>query len=126
MQISRWWLFSIIYMGAIFGFSSIPSDDIPSCLFPFFDKIAHLVEYTGLGWLLNNAFNGLKLAAILTGSLYGLSDEIHQLFTPGRECDFKDLLCDIAGCILGQFIGLLAWWKSREKNNPLTPFIKGE
>ncbi|MEK7812911.1 MAG: VanZ family protein [Candidatus Desantisbacteria bacterium] len=113
-------------MGIIFGLSSVPSDNTLPSFFPFFDKIAHLIEYTGLGWLLNNAFNGLKLAAILIGSLYGLSDEFHQLFTPGRECDYKDLLCDIAGCTLGQFIGLLAWWKAREKNNPLTPFIKGE
>ncbi|MFH1859660.1 MAG: VanZ family protein [bacterium] len=110
MKISRWWVFSIIYMGIIFGLSSVTSDNTPS-FFPFFDKIAHLTEYTGLGWLLRNAFNGSFLAAVLTGSLYGLSDELHQLFVPGRECDYKDLLCDIAGCIFGQFIGLLAWWK---------------
>lgn len=113
MKISRWWLFSIIYMGIIFGLSSIPGDNTPSLPFPFFDKIAHLIEYTGFGWLLGNAFNGSFLAAVLTGSLYGLSDEIHQLFVPGRECDFKDLLCDITGCILGQFIRLPVWLKKK-------------
>lgn len=105
----KWWLITIIYMGMIFGFSSVSKGTI-SCFFPFADKIAHLIEYTGLGWLLKNSFNGSFFPAVLTGSLYGLSDEIHQLFT-GRECDFKDLLFDIAGCILGQYIGLLAWWK---------------
>jgi len=112
MKISRWWVFSIIYMGIIFGLSSIPGDNISSLPFPFSDKIAHLVEYTGLGWLLGNAFHWSPLA-ILVGSIYGITDEIHQLFVPGREFDFMDMLCDAIGCSLGQFIGLLVRLKKR-------------
>ncbi len=107
-------------MGIIFGLSSIPGDNISALPFPFSDKIEHLIEYTVFGWLLRNAFNNgysltilIRIMAVLTGSIYGVTDEIHQLFVPGREFDFKDMLCDAIGCILGQFIGLPVWLKKR-------------
>ncbi len=31
---------------------------------------------------------------------YGLFDELHQAYTPGRSVDVKDLLADVAGGIL--------------------------
>lgn len=31
---------------------------------------------------------------------YALSDEIHQLFVPGRACELKDLLTDCVGIVL--------------------------
>jgi len=107
-------------MGIIFGLSSIPGDSISSPPFPFSDKIAHLVEYTVFGWLLKNAFNSrysvtilIRIMTILTGSIYGVTDEIHQLFVPGREFDFMDMLCDAIGCSLGQFAQLPVWLKKR-------------
>lgn len=44
------------------------------------------------------------LAAILIASLYGASDEFHQLFVPGRLCDAADWLTDTCGAALGASI----------------------
>ncbi|NLN83344.1 MAG: VanZ family protein [Firmicutes bacterium] len=43
---------------------------------------------------------------LLFSSLYALSDEIHQIFVPGRAFEFSDLVLDIAGVGLGLFL----WW----------------
>lgn len=33
--------------------------------------------------------------------LYAVSDEIHQLFVPGRSCQFTDVLIDSSGALIG-------------------------
>ena len=74
-----------------------------------YDKLLHLVEYYILGYLLMRIFTTSDVsllaaspvaAAILVGSAYGLSDEIHQYFVPGRDCSFLDVLFDAAGATL--------------------------
>ena len=47
----------------------------------------------------------------LAGLLYALSDEIHQLFVPGRSFQLQDLLVDAAGLLLG--IVLAAGFRKR-------------
>lgn len=39
--------------------------------------------------------------AFLCAVLYGLSDETHQLFVPGREFSLFDLLADAVGAAVG-------------------------
>ena len=39
--------------------------------------------------------------ALLIGILYAVSDEFHQLFVPGRAGQFRDVLVDGAGTVLG-------------------------
>ena len=51
----------------------------------------------------------LILLVSLSGSLYGLSDEFHQSFVPGRSSDSLDLLADSLGAFCG---GLFALWVS--------------
>ncbi len=41
------------------------------------------------------------LPAWLIGTLYAVSDEIHQSFVPGRFCSWKDMCIDSAGVITG-------------------------
>ena len=74
------------------------------------DKIAHLLEYSGFGFLLLRMLTFLnpeqdvvrQLIWVLSAALlYGLSDEIHQYFVPGREFSWMDLLADGAGGYLG-------------------------
>jgi VanZ family protein len=101
------WLPPLAYMAIIFYFSSEPNP-APGLTDLVWDKALHTGEYTGLGLLLARAFLGerfsfvraLALAAILT-SAYGASDEFHQLFTPGRECDVLDWTADTVGAALG-------------------------
>jgi len=42
--------------------------------------------------------------SILSSSLYGLSDEIHQYFVAYRDADIMDILADMAGSICGVYI----------------------
>jgi VanZ family protein len=97
------------YAGLIFALSSF-SLDIKE-LEPVFkyDKLLHLAEYYVLGFLLVRAFATSHapflarrpvLAACVVGTLYGLSDEFHQYFVPGRSADVMDFLFDAAGVIL--------------------------
>lgn len=73
-------------------------------------SIAHFCEYTVFGMLLAHALGyhlTLRRACILAvvcASLYGVSDEIHQLFVPDRMCDPIDWMVDTAGATLGASI----------------------
>jgi VanZ family protein len=78
-------------MGLIFYFSSYPEPiELPS--FSYSDKLLHIVEYGILASLiylalrdLNSAKHHLVALAFAIAFLYGVSDEIHQYFVPGRE-----------------------------------------
>ena len=48
--------------------------------------------------------SGLSLGA---GALYAVSDEIHQIFVPGRSCQAFDVLIDSSGVLTGTIIMLL-------------------
>lgn len=66
----------------------------------------HIGEYALLGFLFYRAFiNSDKVflkkysfvLAIVFAIAYGITDELHQLFVPGRLCSFKDVICDGVG-----------------------------
>ena len=74
---------------------------------------AHFCEYAIFGFFLAYAL-GLSLkptfalvVAIVIGSCYGASDEIHQIFVPGRASDIMDWLVDTCGVTLGACIRYL-------------------
>ena len=78
-------------------------------------KAAHMAEFAILSillyiWLGKWQFttNKKALLAMIATALYAASDEIHQLFVPGRAGRFTDVLIDSAGAILGVlvFIGV--------------------
>ena len=74
-------------------------------------KTAHFLEYFVLGVLLAGAFlqpepgrgrirlQGLR--AWEAGTVYAVSDELHQLFVPGRACMPADVMLDSAGVLAG-------------------------
>jgi len=77
------------------------------------DKLAHAAEYGVFAVLLFRAlfwpqYKGLSredlkkaaLVVLLTSGLYGLSDEIHQMYVPGRAATFPDWLADFTGSAL--------------------------
>lgn len=73
-------------------------------------KAAHAAEYAVLGMLIYGTLlsSGWKkspkfqlLISILLGAIYAVSDEIHQLFVPGRAGMITDVLIDTAGVMLG-------------------------
>jgi VanZ family protein len=117
IQVLWYWVPVALYAGAIFFLSaqSHPEEQLPSILFEeVSDKVLHAVEYAVLGGLCYRAFrwglNGQVAAraliiAIVTASLYGVTDEVHQLFVPFRESSWLDWLADTIGAV----IGALSW-----------------
>ncbi len=105
-----YWFPVIMYMSLIFFMSAQSSFPIKPPLIPHIDKICHWIEFAGLGFLLVRAFantqhpkvrqNALLLALIIT-ILFGMSDEIHQLFVPCRQADMFDLIADTFGAVFG-------------------------
>lgn len=100
------------YAALIFALSSMTLDIEELRPVLTFDKLLHLAEYYILGYLLMRVFTtsggpllaaGPVTAAILVGSAYGLSDEIHQFFVPGRDASPVDFLFDAAGVSLAAF-----------------------
>jgi len=87
------------------------------------DKIAHLLEYAGFGFLLMRLLRYLEPEAeyvkhliwVLSAALiYGLSDEFHQYYVPNREFSWMDLLADGAG----GYLGARVWMKKKKKIKP--------
>ena len=71
-----------------------------------FYKTAHIVVYAILAWLWWRALSARREVgwSVLTGALgltvlYGISDEIHQLFIPGRYGRIADVLFDASGAL---------------------------
>lgn len=74
-------------------------------------KTAHATEYAILGMLLVGAYTDREKGRIarllipwLIGTIYAVTDEIHQLFVPGRSGQISDVCLDSVGVLIGVFI----------------------
>ena len=97
---------ALIWMGIIFYFSSRQTIGIggDSYWLRFFIlKSFHLIEYATLFVLINFAINS-KINSIFIAYLYGITDEIHQSFIPGRTSKVTDTLIDLLGIFIGLFV----------------------
>jgi VanZ family protein len=67
-----------------------------------FDKIAHFFIFGLLATLVarNGFVPGRVWVPVVVVSLFGLTDEWHQSFTPGRSVEFDDWLADTLGAIV--------------------------
>lgn len=111
MKKTLFWLPTLAWMGVIFYFSNQPKDVLIS-LFPFevnFD-LGHLVMYFILALLCFYSLNKtsrnkyLYTWVLLIVFTYGISDEFHQSFIPGRTSDVFDLIMDTTGSFLALII----------------------
>jgi VanZ family protein len=71
-------------------------------------KTAHIIAYFILGILAFNVFHirisSIKRTIIVSAAFtlaYAISDEIHQLFVPGRSGEIRDVLIDTTAGIIG-------------------------
>ena len=108
------------YCLLIFIQSSFTTPDMGPEL-PFQDKAAHLAAYALMGYLACRAWTSLPwplegfaigLAGFLFAFVFGLSDEWHQSFVPGRMADGWDVLADGLGALVGVVIHA---WRQRTK-----------
>ena len=107
----KFWFPVILYSGMIFYASGLPNFQAPLEV-PFLDKLAHLLEYALLGYLLTRALNQTTqiqggqafLWAVVFCLAYGVSDEFHQSFVSGRVACVSDGVADLIGGILGSWI----------------------
>ena len=109
----------ILYAILIFSGSSLPGEEIPAI--GGYDHLLHFMEYTGFGmalmwWRISSLVNPARslMEATLTGSLYGISDELHQYFVPGRFPSASDWMADTAGTLAGALL-LLAFFLFRSR-----------
>jgi VanZ family protein len=103
----RLWLPVVVYAAGIFAASSMSRPPVPDRLS---DKSWHGAAYAGLGLIALRAFAGAELAgvtvrtslsAISLATVYGASDEVHQMFVAERTADMRDLVADAAGAAAG-------------------------
>ena len=73
------------------------------------DKILHFFEYYVLGYLVYRTlivtnhkilYRYMPFLVAMIGILYGISDEWHQAYVPGRDSSAADVLFDGLGVIL--------------------------
>jgi VanZ family protein len=50
----------------------------------------------------------LVLLSMISTSLYGISDEIHQSFVPYRDGSLLDVIADVLGAVCGVYV--YHWW----------------
>jgi hypothetical protein len=102
------WLPLVFWAGVIFTLSAIPSLETGLGAWDLIlRKLAHLTEYAILGALLLRAVRREPLAVLL-GSAYAVTDEVHQAFVTGRHGSPLDWLVDTVGVAAG--VLLLARW----------------
>ena len=95
------------YMAAIFALSSQAT--LPgSSLTP--DWTQHGIAYAGLALVTLRATSGGRWSGVGAGAVslawviaavYGVTDEWHQFFVPGRMADVRDVVADATGAALG-------------------------
>ena len=109
----------IVVMGIIFFLSNQPGDSLELPDIPDLDKGLHSIAYGVLAFSAlfavpaqkyqNNPF-GISLLVVLFCLLYGISDEFHQSFVPGRFSSAFDLVADTIGAVVVVWI----WYRMKQ------------
>lgn len=92
----------------------------------YWDKMLHAVGYSVLGVLALRAFHGgferlrpePTLYAALAVILWGISDEFHQSFVPGRDASPWDVFADAVGFVLAVSLFATLTLRSARVNRP--------
>lgn len=112
--VSRWGPV-ILYMAAIFVVSGL--SNVSALPGPDSDKVGHFFAYAVLGALVLRALAGntwrgvTRRTAVAAWSIavaYGVTDEIHQYFVPGRAASVADWTADALGAAVAVALALAA------------------
>ena len=120
LKFLKFWFPVFLYSGIIFYASSLP-DLKPPLEIANIDKVFHVLEYLPFGFFLARAFiqqwpaGRIWQMATICSLLYGISDEYHQSFVPGREAGVPDAIADTIGGFLGVWIYLFRQERIKNK-----------
>lgn len=112
------WLPFVLTMGLILYLSHLPGNRVHLPRFHNSDKLIHVGAYCTLGLSFLYALSprwrwrSLGRAGVSVVSfcfLFGLTDEFHQSFVPGRTVSSGDVLADVVGGVMAW--GLYACWQ---------------
>ncbi len=118
------WSAVVGYCGLLYYLSDQPRLRLPHVP-PSSDTLAHVTAYAVLGWLWTVALRETwvrcsSLTAVLLALIftlgYGLSDEWHQSFVPGRVSSTVDVVADMIGGGLGAG-GFFLWTRRRAEED---------
>lgn len=73
-------------------------------------ELMHLLEYLILSLLIVNLLKQYKakkiiIIPVMLCFIYATTDEIHQLFVPGRTFQYLDIFMDMMGAVIGAILG---------------------
>jgi VanZ family protein len=127
-----YWVPAVLWMGVIFFLSTLPESATPGRGI-ISDKVCHGGEYFILAFLILFALQRTTRArffiafwiTLAWAALYGLSDEIHQLYVPTRQFDVGDLLADVGGAVL-LFLILWVLQRSGRRGAEIYRLLAGE
>lgn len=120
------WLPVVVWATLIAVATSIPGDKLPPSPISYFDIGVHVVLYGVLSFFLYRAlYRGTRLGTVgwawllvfVLAQLYGVLDEIHQLWVPNRYCTVSDAVADGAGAALGVLIYFVWFVRSAQSVN---------
>jgi VanZ family protein len=104
------WLFLLLWMGLIFYVSAQPDLSLhpEEMMDLIIRKSAHMAEYgilAGLVWWASpkggeRDLRCVCLYAFIFSGLYAVSDEVHQVFVPGRTARLLDVGFDLLGALV--------------------------
>jgi VanZ family protein len=109
----------------IYTLSSQPGLNVPP-LFSGQDKLLHALVFGILGFLVAGALlpaaqqtrrHHILMVVVLVAA-YGVLDEIHQHFVPGRMPEVFDVLADVSGGLMGVWLFTQSLHKRRLGNQP--------
>lgn len=105
------WIPSVAWVLVLYTASAQASIPSPS-RWGLTDKQVHFAVYAVLGGTLAWGWWRSRRAvphwvAVGAGLLYGVLDEVHQAFVPGRSPEMGDVLADWAGVIVGYALSLV-------------------
>lgn len=119
----------LLIMGVLYWLSSVPGTplaDDPALyavfywMSPSLQNVLHIPAYAVLAWAWYWALGAWlrvplarAIGAWVFASAYGVFDEWHQSFVPGRYASLTDVTLDVAGALLG--IGLAVWIGSKAR-----------
>jgi VanZ family protein len=128
---SLWDFIPMPYLTAIFAYcaflyylSSISSFPIEPP-FEYFDKLVHFCLYSGLSAVVavglqqarhRYSAKMLMMIPVAFSALYGITDEVHQLFVPSRTFSIGDMLFDAFGALAAAAFLLVVYrWRKLQK-----------